>query len=158
MCLDEVYGPAISTENVYESSARKIIDSALKGINGKHLFLLQPGFDNMPFSLLSGTIFAYGQTSSGKTFTMSGITKKAIEEIFTRKADVRSLHCLALIASADSIRFSIAEEGTRVEDGCQLCRDLQRRNSRFAESQVNQPEDPRRHGCLYSAFFHFVYF
>ena len=35
----------------------------------------------LPF-LLTATIFAYGQTSSGKTFTMRGITENAVRDIF----------------------------------------------------------------------------
>lgn len=31
---------------------------------------------------LAATIFAYGQTSSGKTFTMRGITENAIKDIY----------------------------------------------------------------------------
>jgi len=30
----------------------------------------------------AATIFAYGQTSSGKTFTMRGVTESAIADIF----------------------------------------------------------------------------
>lgn len=31
---------------------------------------------------IAATIFAYGQTSSGKTFTMKGITENAIKDIY----------------------------------------------------------------------------
>lgn len=30
----------------------------------------------------TATIFAYGQTSSGKTFTMRGITENAVKDIY----------------------------------------------------------------------------
>ncbi len=40
-------------KNVYEQTARTLADSVLEGFNG--------------------TIFAYGQTGTGKTFTMEGI-------------------------------------------------------------------------------------
>lgn len=50
--FDHVFGPDSSTEEVFDSVAKDIVDSALGGVNG--------------------TIFAYGQTSSGKTFTMMG--------------------------------------------------------------------------------------
>ena len=33
-----------------------------------------------PFSI--ATIFAYGQTSSGKTFTMRGITENAVHDMY----------------------------------------------------------------------------
>lgn len=32
--------------------------------------------------ILSASIFAYGQTSSGKTYTMNGITEYAVTDIF----------------------------------------------------------------------------
>jgi centromeric protein E len=49
---DKVFGEASSTKDVYDSVAKGIVVSACGGRNG--------------------TIFAYGQTSSGKTFTMQG--------------------------------------------------------------------------------------
>ncbi|GAB2291583.1 Kinesin-like protein nack2 [Dionaea muscipula] len=60
--FDRVFGPACSTRNVYEEGAKDVTLSALSGINA--------------------TIFAYGQTSSGKTFTMKGITENAIKDIY----------------------------------------------------------------------------
>lgn len=42
----------VSQEEVFEYSAKEIIQKSIEGFNG--------------------TIFAYGQTGSGKTFTMSG--------------------------------------------------------------------------------------
>ena len=49
---DAVYGENSATKDVYEGVCRELVDGALRGVNG--------------------TIFAYGQTSSGKTFTMQG--------------------------------------------------------------------------------------
>lgn len=34
------------------------------------------------FYWVSATIFAYGQTSSGKTYTMRGVTEKAVNDIY----------------------------------------------------------------------------
>jgi len=65
---DNVFGENSQTIDVYNSLAKYIIDSALQGVNG--------------------TIFAYGQTSSGKTHTMKGdpespgIIPLTIAEIF----------------------------------------------------------------------------
>ncbi|CAH0480292.1 unnamed protein product [Peronospora belbahrii] len=50
--FDEVYDTEHSTQNIYDGLARLIARSALDGIHG--------------------SIFAYGQTSSGKTYTMQG--------------------------------------------------------------------------------------
>ncbi|KAL3880211.1 hypothetical protein ACJMK2_032468 [Sinanodonta woodiana] len=51
--FDTVYGPESKQVDVYNESARPIVDSVLEGYNG--------------------TIFAYGQTGTGKTFTMEGV-------------------------------------------------------------------------------------
>ncbi|XP_019054129.1 PREDICTED: kinesin-like protein NACK1 isoform X2 [Nelumbo nucifera] len=60
--FDRIFGPGSSTETVYEG-VKNVVLSALMGINA--------------------TIFAYGQTSSGKTYTMRGITEKAVNDIYT---------------------------------------------------------------------------
>ncbi|CAJ2650011.1 unnamed protein product [Trifolium pratense] len=60
--FDRVFAPACSTQKVYDEGAKDVALSALSGINA--------------------TIFAYGQTSSGKTFTMRGITENAIRDIY----------------------------------------------------------------------------
>ncbi|CAN6541322.1 unnamed protein product [Malus baccata var. baccata] len=60
--FDKVFGPMCSTQKVYEEGAKDVALSALTGMNA--------------------TIFAYGQTSSGKTFTMRGITENAVRDIF----------------------------------------------------------------------------
>ncbi|KAL0442040.1 UNVERIFIED_CONTAM: Kinesin-like protein NACK1 [Sesamum radiatum] len=62
MFSDKVFGPDCSTEIVYEDGVKTVALSALMGINA--------------------TIFAYGQTSSGKTYTMRGITEKAVNDIY----------------------------------------------------------------------------
>ena len=49
---DNVFDSKHSTEDIFDKVGKKIVNSCLGGING--------------------TIFAYGQTSSGKTFTMNG--------------------------------------------------------------------------------------
>lgn len=51
--FDKVFKPNASQEKVYVESARPIVKDVLSGFNG--------------------TIFAYGQTSSGKTHTMEGV-------------------------------------------------------------------------------------
>ncbi|KAG9157410.1 hypothetical protein Leryth_010253 [Lithospermum erythrorhizon] len=60
--FDKVFDQTSTTRNVYDEGARDVALSALHGINS--------------------TIFAYGQTSSGKTFTMKGIAENAIEDIY----------------------------------------------------------------------------
>ncbi|XP_027368734.1 kinesin-like protein KIN-7B [Abrus precatorius] len=60
--FDKVFAPTCSTQKVYEEGTKDVALSALSGINA--------------------TIFAYGQTSSGKTFTMRGVTESAIKDIY----------------------------------------------------------------------------
>jgi len=50
--FDRIFSPDSAQEEVFEIAAKPIIESVLEGFNG--------------------TIFAYGQTSSGKTYTMMG--------------------------------------------------------------------------------------
>lgn len=50
--FDKTFGEGTNNAQVYESVAKRIVTSAVEGLNG--------------------TIFAYGQTSSGKTYTMQG--------------------------------------------------------------------------------------
>ncbi|KAA0202970.1 hypothetical protein HAZT_HAZT008535 [Hyalella azteca] len=51
--FDHILKPNITQENVYNKAAKNIVKDVLNGYNG--------------------TIFAYGQTSSGKTHTMEGV-------------------------------------------------------------------------------------
>lgn len=54
--FDKVFKPNASQEKVYNEAAKSIVSDVLAGYNG--------------------TIFAYGQTSSGKTHTMEGVMSK----------------------------------------------------------------------------------
>ena len=68
--FDRVFGPETSTEIIFNEQVKNLVHNALDGINQ--------------------TVFAYGQTSSGKTFTMRGCSLKghtgliplSIKEIF----------------------------------------------------------------------------
>ncbi|PKA46498.1 Kinesin-like protein NACK1 [Apostasia shenzhenica] len=60
--FDRVFGSECTTQQVYEEAAKEVALSVVSGINS--------------------SIFAYGQTSSGKTYTMSGITEYAIVDVY----------------------------------------------------------------------------
>ncbi|XP_061338278.1 kinesin-like protein KIN-7G [Gastrolobium bilobum] len=60
--FDRVFRTDCPTRQVYEEAAKEVALSVLSGINS--------------------SIFAYGQTSSGKTYTMSGITENTVADIF----------------------------------------------------------------------------
>ena len=80
---DAVFGEGDGNANVYSAAAKPVVSAVLRGING--------------------TVMAYGQTSSGKTHTMSGsdvdpgVMSLALRDIFdavradehTRRYDVR---------------------------------------------------------------------
>ncbi|CAH8526730.1 unnamed protein product [Dicrocoelium dendriticum] len=56
--FDMVFTPTATQTEVYEKSAKSIVASVLNGYNG--------------------TLFAYGQTASGKTYTMEGVTERFV--------------------------------------------------------------------------------
>eukprot|EP00933_Yihiella_yeosuensis_P070436 TRINITY_DN7853_c2_g3_i1.p1 TRINITY_DN7853_c2_g3~~TRINITY_DN7853_c2_g3_i1.p1 ORF type:complete len:1267 (-),score=340.43 TRINITY_DN7853_c2_g3_i1:264-4064(-) len=66
--FDHVFGPLAGTSELYECAVRDVVGSFCEGVNG--------------------TIFAYGQTASGKTYTMQGdghcdgIIQLAVRDIF----------------------------------------------------------------------------
>ena len=68
--FDRAYGPSDSTDTVYNESISNIVSSVVDGYHG--------------------SIFCYGQTSSGKTHTMSGsrneagVVRMAVQDIFNR--------------------------------------------------------------------------
>lgn len=73
----------------------------------------------------AATIFAYGQTSSGKTYTMRGITEKAVNDIYQHIVNVSftSFLCLLLLylighaKSLDIFTFCLCVEAAN----CPLC-------------------------------------
>ncbi|KAJ8647924.1 hypothetical protein MRB53_000947 [Persea americana] len=60
--FDRVFRGDCSTKQVYEEAAKEVALSVVSGINS--------------------SIFAYGQTSSGKTYTMNGITEYTVADIY----------------------------------------------------------------------------
>lgn len=96
MAIDRVFRGDCSTRQVYEEGAREIALSVVSGINCEYKYsylccFLVPStlerqmkvYSNFfPFQTFSASIFAYGQTSSGKTYTMNGITEYTVADIF----------------------------------------------------------------------------
>ncbi|KAL1199729.1 Kinesin-like protein KIN-7G [Cardamine amara subsp. amara] len=60
--FDRVFGPESGTREVYDQGAKEVALSVVSGVHA--------------------SVFAYGQTSSGKTYTMSGITDYALADIY----------------------------------------------------------------------------
>ena len=70
--FDNAFNEAETTEELYEYSIASLIPDL---------------FEN---GLI--TVFAYGQTSSGKTFTMQGLTELAIEDLFASLEENKMQH------------------------------------------------------------------
>jgi len=62
LIADRVFHSDCSTKEVYEEGVREVVLSVVSGINS--------------------SIFAYGQTSSGKTYTMTGVTEYTVADIY----------------------------------------------------------------------------
>jgi centromeric protein E len=66
--FEHVFGPESKNRDVYEHSVRPVVEQALRGVNG--------------------SVFAYGQTNSGKTHTITGVRSdpgllwRAVQHIF----------------------------------------------------------------------------
>lgn len=68
---DKVFGPATTTRAVYDKAAQPIVNDAMDGMNGTvPRFSIFLSVLTVWGPLISGTVFAYGVTSSGKTHTM----------------------------------------------------------------------------------------
>lgn len=84
--FDRVFDMKASQKDIYDVAAKPIIDSVLEGFNG--------------------TIFAYGQTSSGKTFTMQGPDIEDVEKQGVIPRMVRTVFN-RIESSSEYIEFSV---------------------------------------------------
>ena len=109
--IDRVFGADTTTKEVYEKGAKDVALSVLAGKNGMKspllittiysIYLICVGGKLVNYPLvyththththtlnldacyvIVATVFAYGQTSSGKTYTMRGITEYTTNDIF----------------------------------------------------------------------------
>ncbi|XP_016505619.1 kinesin-like protein KIN-7F [Nicotiana tabacum] len=94
--FDRVFSSDCCTRQVYEEAAKEVALSVVKGYNS--------------------SIFAYGQTSSGKTYTMTGITEYAIADIYeyVQKHKERDfiLKFSAMEMYNESVRDLLSEDST----------------------------------------------
>jgi kinesin family protein 2/24 len=88
--LQKVFDTGASTAQVYDEVVRDLVLSAA---NGK-----------------LGTLFAYGQTSSGKTFTVTELQKLAVAELIERQA---GLH-ITVVELAGNVAFDLLNQRERI--------------------------------------------
>lgn len=76
-CLfsDHVFDKEVDNKTIFTKLAAPIVEDVTKGINGKKTLYYNTKYCSISFI---GTIFAYGQTSSGKTHTMMGSVELGI--------------------------------------------------------------------------------
>ena len=98
--FDRIFQTDTTQSEIFETAAKDIVDSVLNGYNG--------------------TIFAYGQTSSGKTFTMTGLLDDEEKKgIIPRMAE----YVFYQVANADeNIEFTI--QASMIEIYMEKIRDL----------------------------------
>ena len=98
--FDRIFQSNTTQSEMFETAAKDIIDSVLNGYNG--------------------TIFAYGQTSSGKTFTMTGkLDDETLKGIIPRMAE----YVFSQVSSADeNIVYTI--KASMIEIYMEKIRDL----------------------------------
>lgn len=103
--LDKVFDEAWTTEQVFDATTKELVDQALLGFNS--------------------TVFAYGQTSSGKTFTMrggdgrGGIIPLAATRVFERMQETPGRQFAVRVSYMEiyneEINDLLAPENTRLQ-------------------------------------------
>ena len=76
-----VFAPDCASEAVYEQAGRRLVLSSMEGYNS--------------------TIFAYGPTGSGKTFTMHAILQQAAQEVFDHISKTPSREFLVRVSAME---------------------------------------------------------
>ncbi|SCW03355.1 LAFE_0G08592g1_1 [Lachancea fermentati] len=100
--FDHVFRPAADNRHVHDRIGRPLIDKLFEGYNA--------------------TVFAYGMTGSGKTFTMSGDGREpglillSVEQIFARIAGERARDPAAAPAAAEPAAAELAAALRRARD------------------------------------------
>jgi len=128
--FDAVFGEAASNDEVYRRTARHLIDGVLTGENA--------------------TVFAYGSTGSGKTFSMlgqsenPGIMVRTLEELYRKIEAAR--------AGGSEVSCSL----TYIEIYNEAIRDLTVEAGADADAWLDLREDPLKGPCVAGVVEHDV--
>lgn len=95
--FDAAFSPPATTESVYEDVGSVIVEAVLEGYNG--------------------TVFAYGQTGCGKSFTMQGFIERTLEHLFeatsTASSETRYLALLSYLEIYNERLRDLLQDDTR---------------------------------------------
>lgn len=90
---DNLFNVKSTTQEVYDTMAKGVVTSTMEGIHGQRLpfsfYNCAEQYSRLCVIATAGTVFAYGQTSSGKTHTMMGtndnpgVIPLAVKDIFS---------------------------------------------------------------------------
>ena len=130
---DRIFDTCNSTQDVYDEFGKPVVLSAMDGMNGNFrnirsvssvIFQLFQSKLTISISFLKGTLFAYGQTSSGKTYTMlgdqnaEGVIPKAIGEIYEYIEQVHPEHYTLIILILNPNLSFVAQGKDKVFSTC----------------------------------------
>ncbi|KAJ3123078.1 hypothetical protein HK098_002227 [Nowakowskiella sp. JEL0407] len=128
-CFDSIFDESAKTTEIYSQIAKEIVEGSMDGING--------------------TIFAYGQTSSGKTHTMQGnasepgIIPQAITHIFQHIIDSPEREFLLRVSYLEiyneNIRDLLAPEKDNLKVNEDITRGIFVKN--LTEEIVSSPQE-----------------
>ena len=118
--FDYVFGMDTRQENIYENCAFSLVENGLEGYNG--------------------TIFAYGQTGAGKTFTMVGDYKNPeIKGIIPRTFD----HVIAAIHTSENRKYVVRASFIEIYNE-EIMDLLDKKNSKQSVLKKDLRENPEK--------------
>ncbi|KAJ0241634.1 Kinesin-like protein KIN-7B [Hirschfeldia incana] len=121
--FDKVYEPTCATQEVYEGGSRDVALSALAGTNA--------------------TIFAYGQTSSGKTFTMRGVTDSVVKDIYEHISKTQERSFVLKVSALEIYNETVVDLLNRDTGPLRLLDDPEK--GTIVESLVEEVVESRQH-------------
>ncbi|KAJ5072631.1 centromere protein e [Anaeramoeba ignava] len=119
--FNQIFDEKTSTDQVYEKLGKQMIDSVMKGINA--------------------TIFAYGQTSSGKTHTLSGsysnpgLIPLSVNDVFDRIKQIPDREYLLRISYLEIYNENVIDLLSNSKENLRVFED---KNNRFVVENLRE--------------------